>query len=478
MTHTNRKTVVAGQFYSADAKALKEEVLGYLHQIPDPTSKTNTVAIIAPHAGYIYSGLTAAAAYKQIDKNKKWKHVFILTSSHQMLFEGASIYTIGDYETPLGIVSVDLDLPSKLIKEHNCFNANIAPHINEHSLEVQLPFLQTLLKKDFNIIPIIIGGQSFEILKNIAAALKPYMNGENLFIISSDFSHYPNYEGATESDRNMANAIISNDTAQVIKMQKAMESKGIHSMSTAMCGWSSVLTLLYMTEGNNDIQYKKVHYSNSGDSPHASKDRVVGYNAISVHLTKNNSDNFNLTNEDKSSLLTIARKSIEDHLKPKSVINTSKSTNNANLQIHCGAFVSLHKEGNLRGCIGRFEPSMSLWETIQRLAIAAATEDTRFPELDFQELKNISIEISVLTPMRKIDSIKEIELGKHGIYIKQSYSGGTFLPQVADETGWTLEEFLGHCSRDKAGIGWDGWKKAEIYIYEAIVFGEDDPPRR
>ena len=106
------------------------------------------------------------------------------------------------------------------------------------------------------------------------------------------------------------------------------------------------------------------------------------------------------------------------------------------------------------------------------MAVAAATQDYRFPKVDESELDEIHIEISVLTPMKKIDDINEIELGKHGIYIKKGMLSGTFLPQVATQTGWDLEQFLGHCSQDKAHLGWDGWKDAEVFIYEAIVFEE------
>ena len=143
-----------------------------------------------------------------------------------------------------------------------------------------------------------------------------------------------------------------------------------------------------------------------------------------------------------------------------------------NVKTNCGVFVTLHKHGELRGCIGRFEPTEPLYKVVQQMAVAASTEDYRFQPVESNEIKDLDLEISVLTPMRKINSIDEIVLGKHGIYIKKGTRGGTFLPQVAKETGWTKEEFLGHCAQDKAGIGWDGWKTADIFIYEALVFSE------
>ena len=145
---------------------------------------------------------------------------------------------------------------------------------------------------------------------------------------------------------------------------------------------------------------------------------------------------------------------------------------NESLKTETGAFVTLHKDNELRGCIGRFDSDMPLYQVVKEMAISAATQDYRFLPLKEEELDDITIEISVLTPMKKINSIDEIEMGTHGIYIRKGYASGTLLPQVADKTGWSREEFLGHCARDKAGIGWSGWKDAEIYTYKAIVFNE------
>jgi AmmeMemoRadiSam system protein A len=142
------------------------------------------------------------------------------------------------------------------------------------------------------------------------------------------------------------------------------------------------------------------------------------------------------------------------------------------LKLHSGAFVTLKEKGELRGCIGRFTADIPLWQVIQQMAISSATQDSRFNPVTAREIDKLEIEISVLSPMKRIYSADEIVLGKHGIYIQKGYYSGTFLPQVATETGWSREEFLGHCARDKAGLGWDGWKDAELYTYEAFVFGE------
>ena len=138
-----------------------------------------------------------------------------------------------------------------------------------------------------------------------------------------------------------------------------------------------------------------------------------------------------------------------------------------------GAFVTLKINGALRGCIGRFLSSEPLYSVVSESAISSAFEDPRFSPLTKDEYKKTDIEITVIGPLKKINNINEIVLGKHGIYIKKGQRAGTMLPQVATENGWSLEEFLGYTSRDKAGLGWDGWKDAEISIYEGVVLEDN-----
>jgi AmmeMemoRadiSam system protein A len=218
-------------------------------------------------------------------------------------------------------------------------------------------------------------------------------------------------------------------------------------------------------------------YQNSGDIDNHDHSRVVGYHSFAI-LRQPQSE-FSLSAEDKRQLKQIALQSIKDKLTGKnhgdrSLDTLSEASNQGPVPVillrKCGAFVSLHKHGRLRGCIGHFGEDYPLHEIVARMARAAAFEDPRFMPVTSDELADIDIEISVLTPMRRIQSIDEFQLHRHGIYIKKGYRSGTFLPQVADEVNWTKEEFLGHCAQDKAGIGWDGWRDAELYVYEAIVF--------
>jgi hypothetical protein len=200
---------------------------------------------------------------------------------------------------------------------------------------------------------------------------------------------------------------------------------------------------------------------------------VVGYYAVAVRAKQAEEPQFGLNDEEKKSLLGIARSTLDEYLISGKTPEVNRAELTSNLKTRCGAFVTLNKNHELRGCIGRFDASDELYRVVQEMAIAEATQDYRFSPVQPQELRSLEIEISVLTPLRRIDSPDEFELGRQGIYIRKGGRSGTFLPQVAAETGWTKEEFLGHCAQDKAGIGWDGWKDAELFVYEALVFGEE-----
>lgn len=248
--------------------------------------------------------------------------------------------------------------------------------------------------------------------------MKPYLNARNLFVVSTDLSHYPNYEDAKKVDRLTLDAIASNSPETLLRTLKENDRKNIPRLATSLCGWTSVLTLLYMTARDPSITYTIVDYRNSGDSIYGDHVRVVGYGAVCVSR-KENPGEFALTEKDKRDLLTIARKTIKAFVERQEMPSVDVNTLSTNLKTPCGAFVTLHKNGMLRGCIGRFEPHEPLYKVVQQMAIASATEDFRFPPVEPSEVDKLEIEISVLTPLRKIKSIDEIELGKHGIYIKK-----------------------------------------------------------
>ena len=472
----DREPVVAGSFYPDKAESLKMMLESLFARSETVKTYDDVLAIISPHAGYPYSGKVAASAFNQIDPDKNYDNIFILASSHRVMFSGASIYNIGDYNTPLGKVKVNRELANELIEQHKIFVYHPDAHKAEHSLEVQLPFLQYKMNKEFRIVPIVTGTQNLNDCKKIAAALKPYFNENNLFVISTDFSHYPAYNDAKKVDKKTGDAILANSVNRVMDAINENESANIENLVTSMCGWPAVISLLYITQDMPDINIVHVDYQNSGDETR-DKSRVVGYHAIAFERikTQNMSEKqFKLTDEEKIKLLEIARITINEYLESGKIPDIDAKEITPAMQEHCGAFVTLHLEGALRGCIGRFSANEPLYEIVQKMAVTAATEDHRFSSVQPEEMNKIDLEISVLTPMKKIESIDEIEMGRHGIYIKKGFATGTFLPQVAKETGWTKEEFLGYCSRNKAGLGWDGWKDADIFVYEALVFGEKE----
>jgi AmmeMemoRadiSam system protein A len=214
-----------------------------------------------------------------------------------------------------------------------------------------------------------------------------------------------------------------------------------------------------------------VEYKNSGDSPYGDKRQVVGYWSLAVSGPPSA---FDFTASEKKFLLKMARETIIHYLSEGKIPTPEIPEEMKNLSKHAGAFVTLKKQGALRGCIGRFSADVPLDQVVRQMAVASATQDSRFPKVKINEVGELEIEISVLSPMRKVSSPSEIIPGKHGIYMKKGYASGTFLPQVATEQDWTREEMLGHCARDKAGIGWDGWKTAELFVYEAVVFSEEE----
>jgi hypothetical protein len=468
-----RPATQANRFYTGDARELSEEVDSFLALHSGDAKYQNVAAVIVPHAGYYFSGNVAASAYMAIDVKKPYKRIFLLGPSHHEWLDGASVNTEADYyATPLGNVKVDHETAVALTntdgtdKTDSVFRYRPKAHDREHCLEVQLPFLQRRFKEVPPIVPIVISTNDYDKLKRIAEELKPYFTDENLFVISSDFSHYPSYEDAYEVDTKTGKAIETGNVEEFIATLHANARSGKRNLATSACGEFAIITLMLMLD--NQYEVKHLIYQNSGDIDNHDHSRVVGYHSFAI--LRKDSTNFTLSGADKKALKEIAFNSIRDSLDGKPIAQPILNSQFSILNSKCGAFVSLHKHGRLRGCIGHFGEDYPLHEMVAEMARAAAFEDPRFMPVTRDELDDLDIEISVLTPMRRIQSLDEFELHRHGIYIKKGYRSGTFLPQVANEVNWTKEEFVGHCSQDKAGLGWDGWRDAELYVYEAIVF--------
>lgn len=469
-----RKPAVAGSFYPSSAKEIRSMLGGWMH--PSEENAPVPQALIVPHAGYVFSGEVAASAYNRIPRGHVYKRIVLIGPSHRVGFAGASVDTLYSFaETPLGRVPVDVSLGRELIRAGaGCFTFREDAHDREHCLEVQLPFLQTVFEEVPPIVPIVVGTERLPVLQRVAQVLEPYFNEETLFVVSSDFSHYPSYEDAGKSDLFLAETIASGGLEDFRKAVASIRLADYPGQDTAACGACAIVILLSMmdTQGRDGFSVEHVMYRNSGDSPYGDKDRVVGYNSIVVTRPEADSSLFHFTEEEKRAMIAAARSSVCSSLRldydgddtPVGILKEKGY----------GVFVTLYVDGRLRGCIGRFTSPSTLHATIREMARSAAFSDPRFPPLSRNEVGKVAFEVSVLSPLKKIASIDEFKLGRDGIYMIKGSRHGTFLPQVAEETGWDTEEFLGHCAQDKAGIGYYGWKDAELYIYQTGVVKEPE----
>ena len=513
MAQNIRPMAVAGQFYAASRQELtkdvaqcyktgegllaaskvavndKDKVQGVATKSSERVqgvatkSSEKVQAVVVPHAGYVFSGGVAASAFAAIPQDATYRHIFLLGPTHHVAFDGASVCDAYDaYATPLGEVPVDTTLCKQLIADNPVFTYKPSAHDREHCLEVQLPFLQYRWKTLPPIVPIIIGTQEYAKLKEIAAALRPYFTADNLFVISSDFSHYPSYQDALKVDGNSGKALSTGRLDKFLEALQENASLRVNNLYTSACGQSAIAVMLMMMDNDSTTHIHHIAYLNSGDSPYGGKDEVVGYHSFCVlrdidsekeavksseespKSSENQENDSLLTAEDKQQLHNVAWNAISPESRHVKVTPTKI------FERKLGVFVTLTEHGRLRGCIGHFGEDVALGALTKEMAHAAAFEDPRFTPLQEDELDDVQIEISVLTPLKRIHSIDEFQYGKQGIYMRKGWHSGTFLPQVADEVNWTKEEFLGHCAQDKAGIGWDGWKTAELYTYEAIIF--------
>ena len=467
---------VAGQFYPADAETLTTIVGGFLDSASTRADRP-VQAVIVPHAGYVFSGAVAAEAYAGISPAAVYERIFIIGPGHREAFRGAAVDGSSEvYSMPLGDVSVDTRTCLELAAADSVFHNRRKPFEKEHCLEVQIPFLQVRLKRMPPIVPVIISSVDGNDLGRIVRVLKPYFTQENLFVISSDFSHYPSYDDACKVDRATGDAILSGSVEEFLNTLLDNARQRIPGLATSACGQLPIAALLMMMEGREDLEIRHLDYRNSGDSQYGDKDGVVGYHAFTVVYKEpvrqeDSESGFALTDQEKAILLETARRSIETAFEGKYWLPSDTQLTQT-LKAECGAFVTLHLHGRLRGCIGNIVGVRPLYKTVAEMARAAAFEDDRFRPLTREELEQVHIEISVLSPLRQISSPDELVLGRDGVLMVKDGRSGTFLPQVADETGWTREEFLGHCARDKAGIGWNGWKDADLYVYQAEVFDD------
>lgn len=462
-----REAVVAGQFYPGSKEELNLMIDDFLTKAELPKLDPYIRALIVPHAGYVYSGQVAAYGYKAL-AGKNIDTVILIGNSHQEYFDGASIYPKGYFETPLGRVEIDAEFAQKLMEANDKIYFKESAHSEEHSLEVQLPFLQKVLPiSGWKIVPIILGNQpgASDILIN---ALKPLMNENVLLIASTDLSHYPNYEDAKYADNKTINGILTGKREEFRKAITNIEKENIDNLQTCVCGHDAIEVVMGLMEGKKSQLLK---YANSGDVSVGDKSRVVGYAAIVFTSDKSETE---LSKEQQKRLLEIAKQSLESYIKEGKILKFEEDDPLLNKPM--GAFVTLKEHGELRGCIGVFEPDIPLYQVVVETVISSAINDPRFMPVTKEELSLLEYEISVLSPLEKVDSYKDVEIGKHGVKIVKGSRSGVFLPQVATENNWGRDTFLSILCTQKAGLSADCWKDedTDLYVFTAQVFGDED----
>lgn len=481
-----RKAAVAGGFYPADKTTLKQYVDTMLREANPPEIKEPIRAIMVPHAGYVYSGPVAAYAFKELE-GRDIKTVILIGNSHHHYFDGIAVYAKGAFETPLGLVPVDETITEKLLAADSAIVDRPDIHEDDHVLEVQLPFLQRVLK-NFKIVPILFSGDSPELARKLAGILPTLLNDQTLIVASTDMSHYPPYANAVTADKKTLDAILTGKMENLDTTLKMLASENVPQAETFLCSPSGVRIAMLLAQSSGDLKPVLLKYGNSGDSPAGEKSRVVGYGAVAfvakqdtlpatqpstAEEKKGATNEKGMTSQEKEELLKIARATVESYVRTGKVPEFSPTPKALNQPR--GAFVTLKENGQLRGCIGRFDPSGPLYLIVQQMAITAASQDPRFKPVSAGELGKLDYEISVLSPLTKVETASEIELGKHGVAISKGPYHGVFLPQVATETGWDKTRFLSELCTQKAGLEANCWKDpgVNLQVFTAEVFSEE-----
>jgi hypothetical protein len=434
-----------------------------LDRVKPASIKGRVIGLIAPHAGYMYSGQVAANAFRTVEGHE-FDAVVVVAPSHHVYFEGSSIWRQGPYKTPLGEIEIARTIADAIAKADSSIKSRPDAHLGEHSLEVELPFLQ-VASPNLRIVPIVMGDQSLANCRRLAEAIASSVKGANVLLVaSSDLSHFHDYDEAVRLDGIVEDHIRNYDADGL--------ARDLDSRSCEACGGGPIITVMLAARKLGATKAVVLKYANSGDVT-GDKSSVVGYVAaalVSDDGAARVGTDLGLKHDDQAELLKIARRSIEARVLGKAT--PAFKVSSAALRETQGAFVTLTEGGELRGCIGQIVGVEPLYKSVSDMAMCAATEDPRFSPLEAAELDKVAIEISVLTPMRKISDPDEIQVGRDGIYLEKGPYHGLLLPQVATDYGWDRYEFLDQTCH-KAGLPAGSWREgATIRIFSCQVFNE------
>lgn len=482
-----RKPAVAGRFYDADPEKLKKTVLQYLDCGPAKT-EGEIIGILAPHAGYAYSGAMAGRAFSRLGEIKADTFVIIGTG-HTMSLKCGALMAGGLFETPLGRIPVDAELAAELLKTPSLFENLPEAHETEHSIEVQLPFLQVLSAQqpggsasggkggDFKILPLLFNTENTGTLIKAGKALAGRLKGRKAVIcVSSDLSHYPPGDIAAVSDKSimlsLQTALRNADPGYFDLACRLALEKNRSKMDTAACGQAAIIAGAAAALELGADDFEPAGYAHSGMVA-GDEENVVGYAAGVFSKTgKKKSGSIMLNPEMKLELIAQARKSIGDYIKSGRITPLPMSQR-PEFNQPAAVFVTLTENGRLRGCIGSMEPRAALADAAGSYAVSAAFNDPRFSPVTRNELPKIKIEISVLSPLKPAASYTEVEPRRHGVYVARGAKSGTYLPQVWEHFN-TREEFLSSLCLEKAGLDANAWKEKStaLFIYTVDSFKE------
>ncbi len=466
-------------WHENDPNALAKQVEGFF-QKAQVQPADDTIALISPHAGYAYAGQTAAFGVKAA--KAKYKRVIVIGPSHHVpMLDVLSVPgDVTHYKTPLGEIPLDTEFINKLLQSP-LFKDIPQAYRTEHSVFMQLPLLQYRLG-DFKLVPIVAGQCSPQAVQKVASILKSLVDSNTIVVASSDFVHYgPNYD-YVPFDQNIPDGLKKLDMGAydyISKLDSTGFSQYCDKTGATICGRVPIAILLSMLPTTAKPELLK--YTTSGELTNDFTNSV-SYLSVAFHgdwqkqaKVEPAKTDTALTQEDHKNLLLLARRTIEFYLRNGNVPTPEELDVPISeaMKISRAAFVTLTINKDLRGCIGDVMPRQALYKSVIANAINAAVNDWRFTPVTKNELSSIKIEISALTVPHPIISYNLIRLGTDGVILKKGGYSALFLPQVAPEQKWTLEETLTHLSL-KAGLPEDAWKKGATFeVFQAEVFGEE-----
>jgi len=481
-----RPSALAGAWYPGDRDALAAMVDGFLDAASTPPAGY-PIALISPHAGLRYSGGVAGQAYAAL-RGRTYHRVFVIGPSHRAGFRGLSVPDFTHYETPLGRVAVHRETAAQL-RTHPLFGAHTEAHVQEHSVEIQLPFLQRALDgTSWSFVPLLAGRMSPTEAAEAGAWLKAVMAPGDLLVASSDFTHwgrgygYGGPPGATfgpEEAPERLPALMEAAWGTIRSMDADRFWDHKRATGDTICGFLPIAVLLAAVPAGTTPSLRAADTSGaiSGDWSRSVSYLAGQFSGLWPYTGAGMEAENDLTTEEKAALLRLARGTVDAWVREgrRPTAEALEVTLTPRLLKDSGVFVTLKKEGRLRGCIGNIPPSKPLFQAVLDNAVNAATRDRRFSPVTPAELDALEVEVSVLTPPVPVEGPWDVILGKHGVWIEKDGHAAVFLPQVAPEQGWTLPQTLGRLSR-KAGLDEDAWEAGMSFrVMEAIVFAEEHP---